>query len=149
MSEGAHASYRSVLVTRNDASELARMTEWIEEVCTAAGLSRRTSLALHLCMDEAVANIMAHGLGASRAREIVLSVVREEANVVLTVDDDGEPFDPTAVPPPHPPDMLDDAPIGGFGIHLMREFSRGIEYRRACGRNQLRLTFVEAASAPK
>ena len=78
-----------------------------------------------------------------------MSVAREGVNVVLTVDDDGGPFDPTAVPPPDPPDNLDEAPVGGFGIQLMRAFSSNIEYQRTSGRNQLRLTFVDALGAPK
>jgi serine/threonine-protein kinase RsbW len=146
MSDGAHASYRSALVTRNDTSELARIAEWVEKVCTTAGFPHRTSLALQLCVEEAVSNIVTHGQGSARAREIVLSVARKGADVVLTVDDDGEPFDPTAVCPPRPPDTLEDAPVGGFGIHLMRQFSSSIEYRRTCGRNRLHLTFVEALS---
>lgn len=144
MSDSTHACYRSALVMRNDATELTRMTEWIEGVCTAAGLSRRTAFALQLCLDEAASNIIAHGQDSARALEIIVSVAREGANVILTVDDDGGPFDSTAVPPPHCPDTLDDAPVGGFGIQLMRQFSSNIEYERKCGRNQLHLTFVEA-----
>jgi hypothetical protein len=42
---------------------------------------------------------------------------------------------------------LEDSPIGGFGIHLMRQFATRIEYQRACERNQLSLFFVEPSSA--
>lgn len=140
----AHASYRSALVIRNDASELARMTEWVEGVCTAAELSRRTSFALQLCLDEAVSNIIAHVQGSARAREIIVSVARAEADVILTIEDDGKPFDSTQFQPPHRPDTIDEAPVGGFGIQLMRQFSNHIRYERKGGRNQLHLTFVEA-----
>lgn len=146
MSDGAPAPYRAALVMRNDASELARMTAWIEGVCTAAKLSRRTSFALQLCLDEAASNIIAHGQGSARARQIIVSVARDKADVTLTVDDDGGPFDPAAVPSPRPPDTLDDAPVGGFGIQLMRQFSSRFAYQRIGGRNQLRLTFVETCS---
>jgi serine/threonine-protein kinase RsbW len=140
----AQAPYGSALVMRNDASELARMAEWIEGVCTTARLSRRTSFALQLCLDEATANIIAHGEGSTRAREIVVSIAHEGAEVVLTVDDDGGPFDVTRVAPPDRPHTLEDAPVGGRGIQLIRRFSSSFEYRRKCGRNQLRMTFAEA-----
>jgi anti-sigma regulatory factor (Ser/Thr protein kinase) len=138
------ATYRSFLVLRNDADEFARMTQWILRVCQAAGLATKTAFAVQLCLEEAVTNIVEHGEGDARATEIVASVARDHADVVLTVEDDGGPFDSTKVAAPQPRRTLDDSPVGGLGIHLMRQFASGVEYRRESGRNHLRLTFSGA-----
>jgi anti-sigma regulatory factor (Ser/Thr protein kinase) len=144
MIDCADAPYRSALVLRNDASELVRMTEWILGVCKAIGLPTRTAFALQLCLDEAVANIIEHGHGDARAREIVAGVARERSDIVLTIEDDGGPFDLTTIPAPQRRKSLEDTPIGGLGIHLIRQFANAIEYRREGGRNRLRLTFAGA-----
>jgi anti-sigma regulatory factor (Ser/Thr protein kinase) len=138
------APYRSFLVLRNDADEFARMTQWILRVCNAAGLATKTAFALQLCLEEAVTNIVEHGEGDARATEIVASVERDQADVVLTVEDDGGPFDSTKVAAPQRRQTLEDSPVGGLGIHLMRQFASGVEYRREGGRNHLRLTFSGA-----
>jgi anti-sigma regulatory factor (Ser/Thr protein kinase) len=144
MIECADAPDRSDLVLGNDASELGRMTQWILGVCKTAALSEKTAFALQLCLEEAVTNIMRHGEGGARATEIVTNVALDDADIVLTVEDDGGPFDPTKFAAPQRAQSLDDASVGGLGICLMRQFARRIEYRRSGGRNQLRLTFSRA-----
>src|SRR5262245_27094077 len=118
MIDCADAPYRSVLVLRNDAGEFARLTDWILSVCKSAGFAAKTAYALQLCLEESVNNIFEHGHGAARATEIVASVAREHTDAVLTVEDDGAPFDPTQVAAPQRSGTLDDLPVGGFGIHL-------------------------------
>jgi anti-sigma regulatory factor (Ser/Thr protein kinase) len=140
----ADAPYRSALVLRNDAGELARMTAWILEVCNAAGLPPKTAFAVQLCLDEVVSNIIQHGKGEARASEIVASLTREPVGIVLAVEDDGAAFDPTGTPAPRRRESLDDFPIGGLGIHLIRQFANVVEYQREGGRNRLRLTFAAA-----
>jgi anti-sigma regulatory factor (Ser/Thr protein kinase) len=135
------APYRSTLVLRNDSGALARMTEWILGVCQAAALGTKSAFALQLCLEEAVANIIEHGEGAARASEIVVAVVREGDRVILTVEDNGAPFDPTKMAAPLLPRTIEEATAGGLGIHLMRRFASDVEYRREGGRNQLWLTF--------
>jgi anti-sigma regulatory factor (Ser/Thr protein kinase) len=119
------------------------MTDWILAVCKEFGLSNRSAFALQLCLDEAVANIIEHGEGNARAREIVVSVVSHSAEIVLIVEDDGGPFDSTKVAAPQRRESLDDARVGGLGIHLIRQFASSVEYQRKDGRNRLRLSFVD------
>jgi anti-sigma regulatory factor (Ser/Thr protein kinase) len=142
MIDCADAPYRSVLVLRNDVGESARLSEWILDVCRSAGFTSKMAYALQLCLEEAVCNIIEHGGAAARATEIVASVTREHADAVLTIDDDGIAFDPTQVAAPRHSKTLEDQPVGGLGIHLMRRFASSVEYRRENGRNRLRLTFA-------
>jgi|SRR5215471_505739 anti-sigma regulatory factor (Ser/Thr protein kinase) len=136
------APNRSVLVLRNDAGESARMTDWILGVCKSAGIATKTAYALQLCLEEAVSNIVEHGRGAAPATEIVASVMREHSGVVLTVEDDGTAFDPTQFAAPRRGETLEELPVGGLGIPLMRRFADSVDYLREGGRNHLRLTFA-------
>ena len=65
---------------------------------------------------------------------------------MLTIEDDGMAFDPTKVPPPAKPRSLDEAPIGGLGLHLVRQFSSGMEYERRGRTNHLVVRFGSTAT---
>jgi anti-sigma regulatory factor (Ser/Thr protein kinase) len=154
MTESATAPFKSTLVMRNDPGEAGKLTQWIIEACAAAHISEKMSFAVQLCLDEAVANIMQHAAqhaaqhtaqhpaGTARASSISASLERSDAGVWLDIEDDGEAFDPTAVALRAPALTLELLPVGGLGIHLMRQYSSRMEYSRSGGRNRLRLTFT-------
>jgi anti-sigma regulatory factor (Ser/Thr protein kinase) len=139
----AKEAYRSAMRIRNDSSDLDKLTRWIIEACEAARLSKKTSFAVQLCLDEAVANILEHGKGSARASAIAADLERSDSRVVLDIEDDGGAFDPSQVAPPQPAQAVETASVGGRGIHLIRQFSSRMEYARAGGRNRLRLTFAD------
>jgi serine/threonine-protein kinase RsbW len=133
---------QSDLVLRNDVSELERMTKWILGVCKTANLTEKPAFALQLCLEEVVTNIMRHGEASARATEIVTNIVRHGADIIITIEDDGGPFDPTKFVARPRVRSLEEASVGGLGIGLMRQFARDIEYWRSGTRNHLRLTIT-------
>ncbi len=139
----ACAKATSTIRIRNDSGDLDKLTRWIIEACDAARLSKKTAFAVQLCLDEAVANILEHGKGSARASAIAAALECSDSNVVLEIEDDGEPFDPAMAAAPQAPHTLEAASPGGRGIHLMRQFSSRMEYARTGGRNRLRLTFAD------
>jgi len=58
---------------------------------------------------------------------------------MLTVSDDGVPFDPLAVAPPDTSLPLEQRPLGGLGIHLVRHLVDEVTYERRGDRNVLTL----------
>jgi serine/threonine-protein kinase RsbW len=70
--------------------------------------------------------------------EIVLSVTGQA--LTMLVIDEGQAFDASQVPPPDLSLAIEQRPIGGLGIHLLRELSDGMSYERREGKNRLTLT---------
>lgn len=70
----------------------------------------------------------------------------EVQSVRLTVIDDGRAFDPLAAPPPNLSTDVRERPIGGLGLHMLREMADEIVYKRRDGTNRLTLT---KRTAPK
>ena len=137
--------HRSAIRIRNDYGELDRLTRWIIETCEAARLSNKTAFCVQLCLEEAVANILEHGQGSGRASEISAHLRSTDSEVILDIEDDGEPFDPSQAAPPLPSHSMETASVGGRGIHLIRQFSC-MEYVRANTHNRLRLKFHPAGN---
>ena len=82
---------------------------------------------------------MAYGYADDREHEIVVQIRCEDADLVIDIADDARPFDPTRVAPPDLHAPLEERPIGGLGIHLVRSLMDGMEYRHDGRRNLVRL----------
>lgn len=134
---------------RNDLSELDRLGAFARALGEAEGLDSDKAFALELCLEEAVANIIMHGGSPTgQATQISVSVLSGAPNLTLCLEDDGHPFDPTSAPVPETPASLEEAPIGGLGIPLIRKLAQGMAYERHAGRNRLILSFASGAAAP-
>jgi serine/threonine-protein kinase RsbW len=99
------------------------------------------SYRLDLCLHETVVNVICHALQPDGSDPVLVRFRRDGGSVLLEVEDDGSPFDPTTHPPPPPPRRLEDLPVGSYGLPLIRHFTDGLEYERTEGRNRLRLVF--------
>jgi anti-sigma regulatory factor (Ser/Thr protein kinase) len=125
----------------NDRAEVTRLATWIDEVVTPLGLLPRTVHALHLCLEEAVTNVITHAFKPDTVHEVRVALWHDDTALHAEITDDGRPFDPLAHELPAAPADLDSAQIGGLGIKLMRSFAARIAYRRSGSMNRLTLSF--------
>jgi anti-sigma regulatory factor (Ser/Thr protein kinase) len=127
------------LVIENRLGELSRAERWLSAVMEAWSVPEQTAFAVDLVMNEAVTNVIRHAHRDDRTHEIRILLRRDHDAVELEVIDDGEAFNPLGAPAPVVPGDLEDAAIGGRGIHLIRSFTNEQQYRRDSGLNHLRL----------
>jgi anti-sigma regulatory factor (Ser/Thr protein kinase) len=121
-------------------SEIPRLIEWVEARCAATGVAGEVAMKLALVLEEAVANVIHHGLpGSPPPHRITVRLDIGADSVAAEVIDNGRPFDPTGTPPPDLLLPLEQRQPGGLGIHLMRELMDGLDYRRSGDSNILRL----------
>jgi serine/threonine-protein kinase RsbW len=121
---------------------LEQLGGWVDTVAAALRLDKAAEYALRLCLEEAAANVVMHGTGcADGAADAVALQVEPAADTMrVTIEDHCAAFDPLQVPAPKPPSSLGEARVGGLGIHLMREYTRAMDYARVDGVNRLTLT---------
>jgi anti-sigma regulatory factor (Ser/Thr protein kinase) len=127
------------VVLENKLTELARLTAFARDVGREEGLGEDQVFALELCLEEAAANIITHGVPTDH---IWVSIARVPPYLVARLEDDGTPFDPTAVPARAAPLSLELAQLGGLGIPLIRKLTTDMRYERVGGRNRLTLEFT-------
>jgi anti-sigma regulatory factor (Ser/Thr protein kinase) len=121
-------------------SEIPRLIEWVEGRCAVGGVPGEVAMRLALALEEAVANVIKHGLpGSPPPHRVAVRVEVDTDTVAAEVIDNGRPFDPTGAPPPDLSLPLEERQPGGLGIHLMRELMDGLDYRRSGESNILRL----------
>ena len=134
------------ITVRTELAELARLNRWAEDFARNAKLPSGQSFSVQICLEEAVANIIMYSGAAGQ--DIALELAVSGQDVLATIEDNGQSFDPTTFPPPSRPTSLGEARVGKLGIHLVRSLASEMRYERRDGRNRLTLRFspVEAAS---
>ena len=94
---------------------------------------------LVLAVEEAVTNIILHGYEGEKG-VITILIQPNDGAVEIVLLDDAPPFDPTGVPAPQLDLPLDERPLGGLGVFIMRKNSDELTYQRTpTGLNELRL----------
>ncbi len=136
---------------RPELAELQRAQAWLDAIGEQFELGAVTMYALALCCEEAVSNAIRHGLppGGLSGQTIELELWRQADLLHLRMVDPGAAFDPTAIADASAPATLEEARVGGLGVHLMRKFSQALRYERRDGKNYLTFDFsLSPAPAP-
>ncbi len=115
--------------------EISCIEPFMAHVVKHAGMEGREANRLRLAVEEAVANIINHG----HATAITLHATEEDNQLVLTIDDDGQPFDPTLGSPTDFSVPADERPPGGLGIVLIHKMADRLDYQRIDGHNILKI----------
>lgn len=123
--------------------DLDVLDETLTEVADADDWPEKVTTQLRLVLEELVVNIInyAHDdedSGILHDIEVVL--VADAQMVAVDIIDDGKPFDP--LQDSLVPDLdleIEDRPIGGLGIYLVRKLTDNATYSREQNLNKLRI----------
>lgn len=129
----------------NDLAQLDALSGRVEAFAEEAGIGPKPAYRLQLAIDEFFNNAVDYGYPDGRAGEIAIQARRAGDRLELVFSDDGDPFDPFTAPAPDLTGTVEERPIGGLGVHLVRTFCESFSYARENGRNVKRLTFSLAA----
>jgi anti-sigma regulatory factor (Ser/Thr protein kinase) len=123
-----------------ESADARRASAWLERNGIASGVPADQITRLDHCVDEVLANIVAHGGPGARRCAVHLELVVRHGEARVTITDAGIAFNPVAAPPGARPASLAEAQPGGLGLSMLRSYSDHLAYRREAGRNQLTLT---------
>ena len=91
-------------------------------------------------LDEVLTNVVLYAYAEDQRGAVSIRIVRNANTITAEVVDHGKPFDPTAHPAPDVTLPVEQRPIGGLGIHLMRNLVTSLRYYRDQGANHLIIT---------
>ncbi len=93
---------------------------------------------LNMALDDLLNNVVQYAFPHDQTEhQIYVEGDVRDGSVVLTIMDDGIPFNPLSVAPPDLSLLLHEREIGGLGIHLIRSMFDEVTYHRDVGRNVL------------
>ena len=130
---------RHHLSLENDIQQLPQLSSFVEALAEELGLDPSLSMNLNLALEEAAANVMQYAYPKDTKGLVELNVITRPGSVEFTLSDKGIAFDPTAAKDPDITLGVDERPIGGLGIFLVKQIMDKVKYERINDRNYLRM----------
>jgi serine/threonine-protein kinase RsbW len=129
-----------LLIISNDITELNRVVAFLDELEESWMLPMTFMTPLNLVMEEALTNVIfyAYEVGSKNEIQIDFGLIGNQLDIKIT--DSGKPFDPTNKPDPDISLSVEDRPIGGLGIFLIRKIMDEVSYERVGQHNVLQMT---------
>jgi anti-sigma regulatory factor (Ser/Thr protein kinase) len=121
----------------NRPPEIARLQDELEKFAARHSFPGKSLHAVQLALEEHLTNIMRYGYDDDREHHIKVRMAFCTPELRIEVEDNGRPFNPLAHPSPDLSLPLDQRPIGGLGIHMIRKSLDALEHRRENDRNIL------------
>ena len=100
--------------------QLAVIGDFVTAAARQAGLTERAIYHVQTAVDEACANIVYHAYDYEGQGTITLRCERRRNDFIITIIDQGRPFDPASVQEPNLDARLEERREGGLGRYLMQ-----------------------------
>ena len=127
------------LTIETNRDELARIVSALEEFGEQESWTPDLIFRVNLVIEEWVLNVMDYGYDGGD-NEIELKLTSEPDSLTIEIVDAGKPFDPLHdAPEPDLDSSIEDRPVGGLGVYMVRTMMDQTHYRREEGKNHLTL----------
>lgn len=125
------------LTLKNDVKAVKTLNDFIKDVNLSLGIDPSLGMSLRLAVEEAVVNVMDYAYPPGTEGEMTIDVDVTADRLRYTLTDQGMSFAPTDVMRADTTLSVEDRPIGGLGIFLVRNLMDVINYERFEGKNVL------------
>ena len=115
--------------------EIDRLKPFVTDIASQVGIDAKEAKRLRAAVEEAVANVINY----SGATTVTLQAEQAGGQLIVTIDDDGRPFDPTQGSATDLSIPADQRPPGGMGIIMFQRMTDRQSYQRSDGHNILKL----------
>lgn len=126
------------LKVKADVSLLDQVLSFTDAVLEEAGCSSKAKIQIDVAVEELFVNI-AHYAYPSGDGEAVIYVDANASSkeVQITFEDEGIPYDPLKNEDPDITLSVEDRPIGGLGIFMVKKSMDDVSYEYSDGKNRL------------
>ncbi len=120
----------------------AKVNEAFAGFADAHAMPAAVRRSISVALDELLTNTILYGLAGDPGDrgEVTVDAELHADRLEVTLSDNGRPFDPFTRSAPDTTLSVEDRPIGGLGIHLVRRLVDDVRYERRSGRNIVVLT---------
>ncbi len=116
-----------VLEIPNDVHAIEEVVRYVVEQCPCCEENaRKLQLNFRVGLTEALSNAILYGNGRDPSKRVRVEVAVQSAKVTARVTDEGNGFDPTAIPDPTLP--RNRQRVGGRGLFLMRQLMDEVRF---------------------
>lgn len=114
------------LEIKSDPNNLIIVEEFVNYCSVELNINKEKISSLILAVTEAVTNAIIHANKNDKSKLVKIYVERKNQQLIITVKDQGNGFDPSKVPDPTiPANLLKDS---GRGVYLMRFYTDELKF---------------------
>ena len=128
------------LTLHNEIRQISLLPDFVNALARENHLQPDVTAQLNLALEEAVTNVISYAYPEGTDGTVDIDACTDGRMLRFIISDSGKPFDPTAREEINVSAGLDERPIGGLGIHLIRQIMDAVSYERKDGRNILTIT---------
>ena len=124
----------------NNLLEIKTITDQAIQFLNSANINHDIIGEIKLMIEEIISNIIKYGYGDQKAQPITAILKIEDDLIIVTIEDFAHPFNPFHQNTDQ--DLcadIEERPIGGLGILLVKELADYVEYTRHDNKNIVRL----------
>ena len=129
------------LIVDSRVERLSEIADFVEHAARSFGLNEQQTYDVQMAVDEACTNVIEHAYRGKPDGTIDFVCEQRESELIVTIQDFGEHFDPKKVRVPKTGDPLSRRQIGGLGMFFMHKLMDRVEFTSTPGRGNL-LTMV-------
>ena len=131
--------FSETLTLINKVSEITKLNAFVKSATAALNMETGLANQIKLAVEEAVTNVIDYAYPNGTEGNINITIEADESRIRFILSDSGAEFDPTGVSKADTTLTVDERPIGGLGVFLVRNLMDSINYERVDGKNVLRM----------
>lgn len=120
------ATNSKTLTLPSSFDNIERIEPFVDELQQWAEFGDDTYGNIMLALSEAVTNAILHGNQQDESKNVLIKARQNDSRLVVSIKDEGEGFDPAALPDPLQEENL--LKEGGRGVYLIEQFSDDVTY---------------------
>jgi len=120
------------LEIENKLDNLPVIANFVSDVLASLKTDPSTAYKVQLAIDEACTNVINYAY-PEEGGNLTITLELQADELVITVSDKGQPFDPLKAPPPDLDSDVEDRKIGGLGIYFIKKLMDEVSYRFSTG----------------
>jgi serine/threonine-protein kinase RsbW len=125
------------LIVDSRVERLSEIADFIEHAAHSFGLNDQDTYDVQMAVDEACTNVIEHAYRGKPDGTIDIECEQRNKELIVTIQDFGERFNPKRVRVPKTGDPLSRRRIGGLGLFFMHKLMDRVEFTSTPGRGNL------------
>lgn len=125
----------ALIEVEGGAGHLDRIRAFLEAFSEREKLEAEAAFALDVCVEELVTNVFAHGARPGTQPRVAVHLERRAGVLRARIEDNCPPYNPLRREEVDVHAPLEERPVGGLGIHLVKRLMHAVTYEFAGGRN--------------
>ena len=127
------------ITLKNDVRNVKELNVFVKSITDKLDIDTSQARNIKLAVEEAVVNVMDYAYPMGTEGDITVRVMYDEKKLKFVIIDAGIAFDPTEAAKADITLSVEDRPIGGLGLLLVREMMDSMNYERIGNKNHLTL----------